>query len=216
LRTKTSRLLLKSASVVTSRAASSCPLLSRSRLQALTRRKPKIWSQLQTKSVPIQTPFGATSTSASLSRFVNGKVKIQPTNNISDKHAIRNGKLSRVRQIFGEGKVIPAERTVELLETVIQPGDRIIHEGDNQKQGDFLAGQLARMNPKKVNGLKLCVSSVGLPEHLDLFENGLATELDFAYAAPQAARLARMVMDGSVKIGDVHTYVELYSRYLPS
>ena len=144
---------------------------------------------------------------------MNGKVKIQPTNNISDKHAIRNGKLSRVRQIFGEGKVIPAERAVELLETVIQPGDRIIHEGDNQKQGDFLAGQLARMNPKKVNGLKLCVSSVGLPEHLDLFENGLATELDFAYAAPQAARLARMVMDGSVKIGDVHTYVELYSRY---
>jgi len=132
---------------------------------------------------------------------------------MSDKHAIRNGKLSRVRQIFGEGKVIPAERTVELLETVIQPGDRIIHEGDNQKQGDFLAGQLARMNPKKVNGLKLCVSSVGLPDHLDLFENGLATELDFAYAAPQAARLARMVMDGSVKIGDVHTYVELYSRY---
>jgi len=130
-----------------------------------------------------------------------------------NKREIRDGKLAKVRQIFGSGKVIPAERSVELLETVIQPGDRIIHEGDNQKQGDFLAGQLARMNPQKVNGLKLCVSSVGLPEHLDLFENRLANELDFAYAAPQAARLARMVMDGSVKIGDVHTYVELYSRY---
>lgn len=132
---------------------------------------------------------------------------------MADKHEIRNSKLARVREVFGEGKIIPAERTVELLETVISPGDRIIHEGDNQKQGDFLAGQLARMNPEKVHGLKLCVSSVGLSEHLDLFENGLATELDFAYAAPQAARLARMVMDGSVKIGDVHTYVELYSRY---
>jgi len=130
-----------------------------------------------------------------------------------DKHKIRNGKIARVKQVFGDGKVIPADRTVELLETVIQPGDRIIHEGDNQKQGDFLAGQLARMNPQKVHGLKLCVSSVGLPEHLDLFENGLASQLDFAYAAPQAARLARMVMDGSVKIGDVHTYVELYARY---
>jgi malonate decarboxylase alpha subunit len=132
---------------------------------------------------------------------------------MADKHEIRNSKLARVREVFGEGKIIPAERTVELLETVISPGDRIIHEGDNQKQGDFLAGQLARMNPEKVHGLKLCVSSVGLSEHLDLFENGLATELDFAYAAPQAARLAHMVMDGSVKIGDVHTYVELYSRY---
>jgi malonate decarboxylase alpha subunit len=130
-----------------------------------------------------------------------------------DKHKIRNRKIVRVKQVFGDGKVIPAARTVELLETVIQPGDRIIHEGDNQKQGDFLAGQLARMNPKKVHGLKLCVSSVGLPEHLDLFENGLASQLDFAYAAPQAARLARMVMGGSVKIGDVHTYVELYARY---
>ena len=130
-----------------------------------------------------------------------------------DKHKIRNGKIARVNQAFGTGKVIPADRTVELLETVIQPGDRIIHEGDNQKQGDFLAAQLARMNPQKVHGLKLCVSSVGLPDHLDLFENGLASQLDFAYAAPQAARLARMVMDGSVKIGDVHTYVELYARY---
>jgi len=130
-----------------------------------------------------------------------------------DRHATRKGKLAQVRQALGEGKVIPSERTVELLEAVIQSGDRIIHEGDNQKQGDFLAAQLARMNPKKVHDLKLCVSSVGLPEHLDLFENGLATELDFAYAAPQAARLARMVMAGSVKIGDVHTYVELYSRY---
>jgi malonate decarboxylase alpha subunit len=54
---------------------------------------------------------------------------------------------------------------------------------------------------------------VGLTEHLDLFENGLAAELDFAYAAPQANRLARKVTEGSVKIGDVHTYVELYLRF---
>src|ERR1700734_686667 len=106
-----------------------------------------------------------------------------------DKQANRNGKLAKVRQAFGEGKVIVTERTVELLETVIEPGNRIILEGDNQKQGDFLAAQLARMNPNKVYGLKFCVSSGGLPEHLDLFENGLATELDFAYAGPQAARL---------------------------
>ncbi len=134
-------------------------------------------------------------------------------NDMLDKHAIRNGKLARVQQAFGKGKVIPTERTVELLETVIQTGERIVHEGNNQKQGDFLAEQLTRMNPQKVHGLELCVSSVGLPEHLDLFENGLADKLNFAYAGPQADRLARMVMDGSVKIGAVHTYVELYARY---
>ncbi len=104
---------------------------------------------------------------------------------MSDKHAIRNGKLAQVRQAFGEGKSHCTGRTVEFFETVIATGNRIILEGDNQKQGDFLAAQLAQMNPQKVHGLKLCVSSVGLPEHLDLFENGLATELDFAYAAPQ-------------------------------
>ena len=141
--------------------------------------------------------------SVSRSRIVSRLVRDSTSNIMSDKHAIRNGKLARVRPAFGEGKIIATERTVELLETVIKPGERIILEGDNQKQGDFLADQLARMNPQKVSGLKLCVSSVGLPEHLDLFENGLATELDFAYAAPQAARLARMVMKGSVKIGDV-------------
>src|ERR1700677_3678511 len=127
---------------------------------------------------------------------------------MSDKHAIRNSKLARVRQLFGAGKIVPAERTVELLETVIEPGNRIIHEGDNQKQGGFLAEKLGRMNPKKVHGLNLCVSRVGLPEHLDLFENGLATELDFAYAAPQAARLARMVMAGAGTNGGGHNYVD--------
>lgn len=130
-----------------------------------------------------------------------------------DKKARRADKLARVAQKFGPGKVIPAERTVEFLETILSPGDRLVHEGDNQKQGDFLAAKLAQMDPQKVNGLKLAVSCIGLPEHLDLFENGLAEEVDFAYAGPQAARLAQLVGDGTVKIGAVHTYVELFARY---
>ena len=115
--------------------------------------------------------------------------------------------------LFGPGKIIPADRAVELLEAVVCSGDRIIHEGDNQKQGSFLAAQLCRMNRARVRDLKLCVSNVGLPEHLDLFESGLATELTFSYAGPQSARLARLVTEGVVRIGDVHTYLELYARY---
>lgn len=127
--------------------------------------------------------------------------------------ASQKEKLSAVASTFGPGKVIPAARTTEFLETVVRSGDCVVHEGNNQKQGDFLAAQLARMDPKKVHDLTLCASCLGLPEHLDLFENGLATEVNFAYAGPQGARLAEMTFAGKVKIGAIHTYVELYSRY---
>lgn len=132
---------------------------------------------------------------------------------MENKHTIRLEKIAKVEKVFGKTKVIPAERAVEFLELILHPGDRLLHEGDNQKQGDFLLEQLAKMNPAKVHGIKLCASSLGLPEHLDLFENGIAEEVDFAYAGPQATRLAEMVSAGTVKIGAVHTYVELYGRY---
>lgn len=122
-------------------------------------------------------------------------------------------KVAAANKLFGVTKVIPSSRTVELLEAVIHSGDRIIHEGDNQKQGDFLAECLARMNPEKIRDLTLCASCIGLPEQLDLFEKGLATEVNFAYAGPQGARLAEMAFAGKIKIGAIHTYVELYSRY---
>ncbi len=132
---------------------------------------------------------------------------------MANRLATKKEKLALVEKGFGPGKVIPAARTTEFLETVVRSGDRIIHEGDNQKQADFLAEQLARMNPGKIRDLSLCASCLGLPEHLDLFENGLASEVNFAYAGPQGSRLAEMVFAGKVKIGAIHTYVELYARY---
>ncbi len=132
---------------------------------------------------------------------------------MANRHEARREKLALVGKTFGPGKVISAAQTTSFLETVIRSGDRIVHEGNNQKQGDFLAAQLARMNPEKIRDLSLCASCLGLPEHLDLFENGLASEVNFAYAGPQGSRLAQMVFDGKVKIGAIHTYVELYARY---
>jgi len=132
---------------------------------------------------------------------------------MANRLATKKEKLALVEKAFGPGKVIPAARTTEFLETVVRSGDRIIHEGDNQKQGDFLAEQLARMNPEKIRDLSLCASCLGLPAHLDLFENGLASEVNFAYAGPQGSHLAEMVFAGKVKIGAIHTYVELYARY---
>ena len=56
-------------------------------------------------------------------------------------------------------------------------------------------------------------SGVVLPEHLDLFEQGIAKRLDFAYSGPQSARIARMLFGGKIELGAVHTYLELFARY---
>ena len=85
-------------------------------------------------------------------------------------------------------------------------------EGDNQKQADFLSRTLADCDPQRVHGLHMLIGSVSRPEHLDLFENGIAEKLDLAYAGPQSVRIAQLVEDGTVTIGAIHTYVELYAR----
>lgn len=110
------------------------------------------------------------------------------------------------------GKVLDAAQLREALEALLRRGDRVALEGDNQKQADFLSRTLATCDPNRVSGLHMLISSVSLPEHLDLFERGLAQRLDLAYAGPQSVRIAQMVDDGTVTIGAIHTYVELYAR----
>jgi malonate decarboxylase alpha subunit len=113
---------------------------------------------------------------------------------------------------YSSGKVIDPGRLKDLLQDVIRPGDRVALEGDNQKQADFLSRTLADCDPKRINKLHMLISSVSRPEHLDLFERGIADKLDLAYAGPQSVRIAQMVEDGTVHIGAIHTYVELYAR----
>jgi malonate decarboxylase alpha subunit len=126
----------------------------------------------------------------------------------------RTAKAERLRagSAHSQGKVIEPGRLRDLLHDVIRSGDRVALEGDNQKQADFLSRTLADCDPKRVNKLHMLISSVSRPEHLDLFERGIATKLDLAYAGPQSVRIAQMVEDGSVQIGAIHTYVELYAR----
>lgn len=127
--------------------------------------------------------------------------------------ARKKEKKQRVAERFGSQKLIPTDQTTDFLETVIDSGDRVLVEGNNQKQADFLAECLAAMDPSKVSGLKLAASCLGLPSHLDMVDNGLVDEIDFAYAGPVAGRLAEMVNNKRVRIGAVHTYIELYARY---
>jgi malonate decarboxylase alpha subunit len=112
------------------------------------------------------------------------------------------------------GPVLPTDRTVEALEALVVAGDRIVLEGDNQKQADFLSRSLVKVDAKKVHDLHLIISSISRPEHLTLFELGIAKKVDFAFAGPQSLRVAQLLEDGVLEIGAVHTYVELYARLL--
>ncbi len=128
----------------------------------------------------------------------------------------RQARLVRANECLGnriQGKSVPADMAVTLLATVLEPGDRVCLEGNNQKQADFLASALAQLDPSQVHDLHMVQSVLALPQHLDVFENGVASKLDFSFSGPQAARLARMVAAGQIKIGAIHTYLELYARY---
>jgi malonate decarboxylase alpha subunit len=113
-----------------------------------------------------------------------------------------------------KGPVLAQDKTVQTLEALIQSGDRIVMEGDNQKQADFLSRSLAKVDPKRIHDLHLIISSISRPEHLTLFELGIAKKIDFAFAGPQSLRVAQLLEDGVLEIGAIHTYVELYARLL--
>jgi malonate decarboxylase alpha subunit len=112
-----------------------------------------------------------------------------------------------------EGKHVRRQDATALLEAVIRPGDRVCLEGDNQKQADLLAVALAAADVAKLYDLHLVQSGVVLPEHLDVFEKGIAKRLDYAYSGPQATRIARLLFGGKIELGAVHTYLELFARY---
>lgn len=122
-------------------------------------------------------------------------------------------RLSKVKHLVKEGKVVAAENTVALLEGVIKPGDKVNLEGNNQKQADFLAESLCKVDPKKVYDLHMVQSVLALQSHLDVFEKGIAKKLDYSFSGPQAGRLADFVKAGKLELGAIHTYLELFGRY---
>ena len=128
----------------------------------------------------------------------------------------RDEKRRRLESVkpWMSGPVLAQNKMVEALEVVIQSGDRIVMEGDNQKQADFLSRSLAEVDPKKIHDLHLIISSISRPEHLRVFELGIAKKVDFAFAGPQSLRVAQLLEDGVLEIGAIHTYVELYARLL--
>ena len=110
------------------------------------------------------------------------------------------------------GKTVATENIVKLMEAVIHPGDKVVLEGDNQKQAAFLAASLAEVDPKVIHDLTMIIPSISRSEHLDYFEKGIASTVDFAFAGTQAQRLSEMLAEGKVKIGNFNTYLEIYAR----
>ncbi|MBG7619924.1 malonate decarboxylase subunit alpha [Herbaspirillum sp. AP02] len=128
----------------------------------------------------------------------------------------REQRLARATAALGsqlQGKIAPAAKLADLLYAVLENGDRVCVEGNNQKQADFLAKGLAALDPARVNGLHMLFSVLALPEHLDVFERGIADRLDFSFSGPQAGRLAKLASAGKLNIGAIHTYLELFGRY---
>src|SRR5580692_12321097 len=103
----------------------------------------------------------------------------------------RDEKNRRIKNIahLMNGAVLKKEHIVEALEHLLQPGDRVVLEGDNQKQASFLSAALAQVSASKVNKLHMIMSSLSRPEHLDIFEKGIAEKIDFSFAGPQSLRV---------------------------
>jgi len=140
-----------------------------------------------------------------------------PTDHVWNRRQInRNERLARAANALGNtltGKLLPAARIADLLYAVIESGDRVCLEGNNQKQADFLSKALAGLDPARVHDLHMLFSVLALPEHLDIFEKGIAAKLDFSFSGPQAGRLAKLASAGKLNIGAIHTYLELFGRY---
>ncbi|MFN3067015.1 malonate decarboxylase subunit alpha [Serratia sp. J2] len=126
----------------------------------------------------------------------------------------RQEKKRRIASVQGQsqGKLIPTADLTSVLEKLLVSGDRVVLEGNNQKQADFLSRMLAEVNPTKVHDLHMIMPSVGRAEHLDIFEKGIARKLDFAFSGTQSLRISQLLEDGQLEIGAIHTYIELYSR----
>ncbi|MDR3413850.1 MAG: malonate decarboxylase subunit alpha, partial [Formivibrio sp.] len=60
----------------------------------------------------------------------------------------RTEKQRRIEQVraLADGVVLPTEHIVAALEALMMPGDKVVLEGNNQKQADFLSRSLAQVD----------------------------------------------------------------------
>ena len=123
-------------------------------------------------------------------------------------------KLRRMESVgpMMSGKGVNPSDLPEVLSRLLAPGDVVVLEGDNQKHATYLAEALLEVDQRRVRNLHLVVPCLGPAQHLDVFDRGIATALDFCYAGPQSRRLATMLSRGDRPVVGFNTYLELYAR----
>lgn len=127
----------------------------------------------------------------------------------------KDNKKRRINKICNklENKWVKSEDIVNILENIIEPFDKVCIEGNNQKQAVFLSKSLNKVDPKLVHDIHILQSTLILPEHIEVFENGIANKIDFSYASIFGKKLAQLCQEGKLKIEGMHTFLELYARY---
>ena len=120
-------------------------------------------------------------------------------------------KLQRVSAYVAR-KTIVTEQIVRLLSDLLDPGDTVLMEGDNQKQATFLAQALTKVDPDQIHDLHMIMPSLQLDEHLSLFRKGIASTLDFSYAGNQSKGIVELIRSGKIQIRSLQTFMELYGR----
>ena len=80
----------------------------------------------------------------------------------------KHARLEGTRKALGlSGKVIPTNKIGMAIDTLVMPGDRVVLEGNNQKQADFLSRALVNVDAERIHDLHMIMPSVSLPEHMD-------------------------------------------------
>jgi malonate decarboxylase alpha subunit len=125
----------------------------------------------------------------------------------SRRRARKAARLARIAP-WMKGHVLETEAIVEALQTLLEPGDAVALEGDNQEQADFLSRSLVQVDPARIHDLHLLISSISRPEHRTLFDRGIARKVDFCFADPQSVRLAQALEDGKLEIGAIRAYIK--------
>ena len=128
----------------------------------------------------------------------------------------RTARLARAGQVLGAGgrQRVPSASAVDLLQAVIEPGDRVCLEGNNQKQADFLARALAagrsRAGARPAHGA-VGAGAARAPGPVR------AAASPAGWTSPSPARRRHgwrmLVSAGRIQIGAIHTYLELFARY---
>ncbi len=155
----------------------------------------------------MQTPLGG----IDRSRWIDEKC-----NMITAKSTLRRqNKAERIGRVgkLARGKFVSAAKVPEVLRRIIEHGDILCIEGDNQKQADFLANQLATLDKKDMRDIHLVMSCITLPAHIELFKKGMIRQVDFCYAGPQGTAVADLVKAKKFPVGAIHTYNELFGRF---